>query len=412
MTKTWKSAVCASTFVLMAAVSGALCLSWPTVAMAQSDADFEVSVPPPPLPDYEQPALPGDGFVWTPGYWAWSVGEADYYWVPGEWVLPPQPGMLWTPGYWVWRDGAYAFVPGYWSESVGYYGGVAYGYGYDGYGYYGGRWREGQFEYNSAFANIGADIGVRTFVEPAPERWRWRTSFSGGPEGLSIPPTQEQGQVAAQRHLPPTGFQVGARAAAGAVPDLKFGHNRGQLPPDASAKARALLPLKPADAPRAAAPGSISIEPSKGISVGGEPSLRVDAPRRDPIPGGGVPAAGTPPPRTTTQEAPRVAPPVVLAPRPAPPPMTAPVRAPQPVTVAPSAPPPVQAPMRQIEPVRPVQVPVQQPPQSQRLEVAPPRVVAPPRMESQSPAIIQPHPAPPQPQGRPRPDCAGKPDCK
>ena len=28
--------------------------------------------PPPPLPDYEQPQAPGDGYLWTPGYWAWG----------------------------------------------------------------------------------------------------------------------------------------------------------------------------------------------------------------------------------------------------------------------------------------------------------------------------------------------------
>jgi hypothetical protein len=39
---------------------------------------------PPPLPDYEQPQAPGDGYLWTPGYWAWGGG--GYYWVPGGWV--------------------------------------------------------------------------------------------------------------------------------------------------------------------------------------------------------------------------------------------------------------------------------------------------------------------------------------
>src|ERR1035441_1800434 len=33
--------------------------------------------PPPPLPDYDQPQSPGDGYLWTPGYWAW--GQGGYY---------------------------------------------------------------------------------------------------------------------------------------------------------------------------------------------------------------------------------------------------------------------------------------------------------------------------------------------
>ena len=26
-----------------------------------------------PLPDYDQPPAPGDGYIWTPGYWAWGA---------------------------------------------------------------------------------------------------------------------------------------------------------------------------------------------------------------------------------------------------------------------------------------------------------------------------------------------------
>jgi hypothetical protein len=33
---------------------------------------ISVSFGPPPLPVYEQPVCPGDGYIWTPGYWAWS----------------------------------------------------------------------------------------------------------------------------------------------------------------------------------------------------------------------------------------------------------------------------------------------------------------------------------------------------
>ncbi len=58
---------------------------------------------PPPLPEYEQPAMPEPGYTWTPGYWAWN--NYDYYWVPGVWVPPPQPGLLWTPGYWAFVGG-------------------------------------------------------------------------------------------------------------------------------------------------------------------------------------------------------------------------------------------------------------------------------------------------------------------
>ncbi len=40
-----------------------------------------VTVAPPVLPVYVQPACPGDGYIWTPGYWAY--GPDGYFWVPG-----------------------------------------------------------------------------------------------------------------------------------------------------------------------------------------------------------------------------------------------------------------------------------------------------------------------------------------
>jgi hypothetical protein len=65
-------------------------------AFAQVDASISApTLPPPELPAYEQPICPGDGYIWTPGYWAW---DGEYYWVPGTWVMAPETGYLWTPG--------------------------------------------------------------------------------------------------------------------------------------------------------------------------------------------------------------------------------------------------------------------------------------------------------------------------
>ncbi|TAL01011.1 MAG: hypothetical protein EPO08_11725, partial [Rhodospirillaceae bacterium] len=58
-----------------------------------------VDLAPPPLPVYVQPEIPGPGYIWTPGYWAYDPDDG-YYWVPGTWVLPPTIGVLWTPPYW------------------------------------------------------------------------------------------------------------------------------------------------------------------------------------------------------------------------------------------------------------------------------------------------------------------------
>jgi len=123
----------------------------PTAARAQ--VSFSVNIAPPVIPVYEQPPVPGDGYIWTPGYWAY--GDQGYFWVDGAWVEAPYEGALWTPGYWGMNDGAYLWNAGYWGQTVGYYGGIDYGFGYFGSGFYGGRWNGGHFFYNSAYNRLG-----------------------------------------------------------------------------------------------------------------------------------------------------------------------------------------------------------------------------------------------------------------
>ena len=108
--------------------------------------------PPPPLPGYMQPPAPGDGYIWTPGYWAW--GPYGYYWVPGVWVEPPYMGALWTPGYWGFYGSRYMWYPGHWGMHIGFYGGINYGFGYMGLGYEGGYWNSGRFFYNRVYNHI------------------------------------------------------------------------------------------------------------------------------------------------------------------------------------------------------------------------------------------------------------------
>lgn len=105
-------------------------------AKSRAGVAISITIAPPVLPVYTQPPCPMDGYLWMPGYWAWS--PAGYYWVPGTWVLPPRPGLLWTPGYWGFGGGAYIWHAGYWGPHVGFYGGVNYGFGYVGFGFQGG----------------------------------------------------------------------------------------------------------------------------------------------------------------------------------------------------------------------------------------------------------------------------------
>lgn len=166
---------------------------------------------PPALPDYVQPDIPGDGYVWTPGYWAW--GLTGYYWVPGVWVRPPHIGFLWTPGYWGFYGGYYGWHHGYWGEHVGYYGGVNYGFGYGGNGFYGGRWEGGHFRYNTAVWHVGSNIH-NTYVEEHPINHENRASFNG-PNGVKYRPNSNEQAVMHENHVERTHEQVAHHTNAG-----------------------------------------------------------------------------------------------------------------------------------------------------------------------------------------------------
>src|SRR6187402_1184519 len=144
---------------IFAAALVALPLSGLTTVKAEAQVAISATVAPPPIPDYEQPYAPGDGYIWTPGYWAWDNAAGDYYWVEGAWVLPPYSGALWTPGYWGPYGGGYGWCPGYWGTSIGYYGGINYGFGYFGVGFYGGYWNRGHFWYNSSVNRFRPGFG-------------------------------------------------------------------------------------------------------------------------------------------------------------------------------------------------------------------------------------------------------------
>ena len=214
----------AAAIAILAAVSVA---SVPAMAQVDVDISLTAPMPPPPLPVYEQPPLPGPDYLWTPGYWSWA--NADYYWVPGTWIEPPQPGLLWTPGYWGWNGGVYAFHGGYWGPHVGFYGGVPYGYGYDGLGYHGGYWQHGNFFYNRTVNNFGTvnvtNVYSRTVIV---NRTTINTiSYNGGPHGATARPTAEQAAAEHEGHVPPTPVQVAHVHAASTTPTLFSAANHG-----------------------------------------------------------------------------------------------------------------------------------------------------------------------------------------
>ena len=172
--------------------------------------------PPPPLPQYEQPEAPGDGYLWTPGYWAWA--PRGYYWVPGAWVEAPYEGALWTPGYWGFRHNRYGFYRGYWGRHIGYYGGIDYGFGYIGFGYEGGYWGGGHFNYNRSFNNVNIAREHYTYSHEV-IGYRGgdaRVSFNGGAGGIQVRARPAELAGLHEQHSSPMRAQLENEHAAGA----------------------------------------------------------------------------------------------------------------------------------------------------------------------------------------------------
>jgi YXWGXW repeat-containing protein len=309
-----------------------LALWLPGLGSAQITVDVSANVPPPELPVYDQPPIPGDGYVWTPGYWAWSDDDQDYYWVPGTWVPAPQPEYLWTPGYWGVSGALFLWHPGYWGPHVGFYGGVNYGYGYAGNGYEGGYWQGGRMYYNRSVNNINnvniTNVYNKTVVNNVTVN---RISYNGG-NGVHAQPTPEQIAAAREPHIQPTAQQRQHVELARRDMTLHASQNQGRPPIAATPKPAAFTGA-----------GVVSARQGGTFSVVHQnPAPRENQPDRAPAPHPPAPRTTQEPMREQPREQPRYD-----APRPPPEPRREaqpPPQAPHPAAPPPPPPPPPQAP--------------------------------------------------------------------
>lgn len=262
----WAASLAALSLVAMA-----------TAAPAQTVVSVQVA--PPPMPYFQQPPIPAPNAIWTPGYWAWDDWWGDYYWVPGTWVQPPRAGLLWTPGWWGYRAGRYVWHAGYWAPKVGWYGGINYGYGYNGHGYDGGMWRGTRFFYNNAVTNVHGSAVSAVYSHPVEMSPRTivnstRVSYADGPGGaVGRPAAPIRGP-----HLAPVAGQIavmrGAQASRDAFSTVNMGH------PKVTVVARpGAIPMAPEHPADMARPG-----PGNGAPA---PALRdATAAIQDATPGG------------------------------------------------------------------------------------------------------------------------------
>ena len=208
-------------------------LTFALVVLAMSAASFgqfrvAITVGPPALPVYEQPVCPGDGYLWTPGYWYWDDDAADYFWVPGTWVMAPEVSFLWTPGWWGWGGEAFVFHEGYWGPTIGFYGGINYGVGYFGVGFAGGRWDNGHFFYNRAVMNVNVTDIHNVYNTTINTTTINRVSYNGGNGGIEARPTPQEEAAEHDRHIPPVAAQDQHVLTARGNPQLRASTNHGK----------------------------------------------------------------------------------------------------------------------------------------------------------------------------------------
>ncbi len=250
-----------------------LMLAIPAASSAQ--IILSIGFAPPPLPVYEQPVCPSEGYIWTPGYWAYA--QEGYFWVPGTWVMAPEPGLLWTPGYWGWGDNAFVFNEGYWGAQIGFYGGINYGFGYAGVGYQGGYWNNGAFFYNRSVNNVTNVTNVYTKTVIVDNVALNNLRYNGGTGGISARPTAEEEKATSEKHVARTSAQVQHVQSASTNHQLYESVNQGKPAIAATAKpgefsgagvvaAKAAAPTyKPVTA-RAAAPEAAAPEAKAAVS--------------------------------------------------------------------------------------------------------------------------------------------------
>jgi hypothetical protein len=224
----------ASLAALSSLMLAVIVLSAPVPSFAQ--IGVAIMFGPPPIPVYDQPTCPGDGYLWTPGYWAYDYDIGDYYWVPGTWILAPEVGFLWTPGWWGWDGEGFVFHGGYWGPHVGFYGGINYGFGYFGLGFEGGRWDRGHFLYNRAVLNVNITDMHNVYNTTEYHENVNHVSFNGGHGGIDVHPRPEEIAAEHDRHIPPIAAQTEHIEQARSNPQLRASANMGRPPIAATEK--------------------------------------------------------------------------------------------------------------------------------------------------------------------------------
>jgi len=139
--------------------------------------------------------------------------------------------------------------------SVGFYGGINYGFGYFGRGYEGGRWNNGQFFYNTAVNNVNVNTTHNVYNDRVSEAAGGRVSYNGGNGGINAHATAQEEAAGHESHTPQVAAQSQHAQAARNNPQQRFATNHGAPPVGPSeSNARSNTAVHPRDLPVLAHP--------------------------------------------------------------------------------------------------------------------------------------------------------------
>jgi hypothetical protein len=163
---------------------------------------------------------------------------------------------------------------------VGFYGGVNYGFGYGGSGFDGGRWQGGHFAYNTAVMHVNTSVIHNTYSQRVSYGSN-RTSFNGGPGGVSARPSEGEAAMARQHGQSASVPAAQQRATAGGqVPARQATENRGR--PTNTAAARPAEANNRSAEPqnrmaKSAAPSSVKPEQHQAVGTRAAPQQTHEA---------------------------------------------------------------------------------------------------------------------------------------
>ena len=70
-----------------------------------------IPIPPDEIEVIEE--MPGEDYLWVPGYWERDPGK--WTWIKGRWEKPPHEKAHWRKGHWHWQHGKWHWTRGHWA---------------------------------------------------------------------------------------------------------------------------------------------------------------------------------------------------------------------------------------------------------------------------------------------------------